>query len=124
MPKQGNAKLLEKFDDEVERKRKWEELYVKAVVKEIVITTDLIHGWKTTIREIYIPSEGIFFNEEACNMIHVGRYDEAKEVGETHISKHFIGVMKDFIKARDSIERLRESYKKEFDTKEKLKKND
>jgi len=125
MPKQANAELLKKqFNDEAERKRKWEELYVKAVVKEITITVDLIHGWNSKIREIYIPSEGIFFNQEACNMIHVGRYDEAKEVGETHISKHYVGVMKDYIKAKESIERLRKSYKKEFDFKEKLKKND
>lgn len=32
---------------------------------KIVITTDVVHGWKKEITEIYFPTHDLFFNQEA-----------------------------------------------------------
>jgi hypothetical protein len=32
----------------------------------IEVTTDIIHGWKATIDEIYAPDADLFMNKETC----------------------------------------------------------
>lgn len=37
-----------------------------ALIYEIEVTTDVLHGWKATIPEIHIPALGLYINEETC----------------------------------------------------------
>ena len=94
---------------------KIKEMYIKARVKEITISMGPLehsHGMDHKIREIYIPDEGIFFNSQACGMIHIGRYDDAKDVGDTQISKYFVEDLKKLIKGKEKLEGIQDAYKK------------
>lgn len=77
-------------------------------VYDLYITTDFIHSWGQTIREVYIPSEGIFFNSKGCGMIHIGRYDDAKKVGTTKVSDYIRDVTKAYVKAKDELNGIQE----------------
>ncbi len=82
--------------------------YVDVTVYDLYITTDFIHNWGQTIREVYIPSEGIFFNEKGCGMLHVGRYDDAKKVGTTKITGYIRDTAKSYVKAKEGLESIQE----------------
>jgi len=82
--------------------------YIDATVYDLYITTDFIHNWGQTIREVYIPSEGIFFNQKGCGMLHVGRYDDAKKVGTTKITGYIRDITKTYVKAKQDLESIQE----------------
>ncbi len=77
-------------------------------VYDIRINTDIIHGWSAVIREVYIPSEGIFFNSKGWGMIHIGRYDGAKKVGTTKVSDYIRDIAKSYVKAKDELKGIQE----------------
>jgi len=81
---------------------------IDADVYDIRINTDIIHGWSAVIREVYIPSEGIFFNSEGCGMIHVGRYDNAKKVGTTKITDYIVNCAKAYVKSKEDLKGIQE----------------
>lgn len=65
---------------------------MKARVYTLVITTDIIHDWKAQIKEIYIPSMKISFNNyEQVNIFktYKGRYTDATLVEEIEIDDTF-----------------------------------
>jgi len=39
---------------------------MKAILYDIEIVTDIIHGWKNTIREIYVSEYHMFINDKYC----------------------------------------------------------
>lgn len=39
---------------------------MEAISYDIEVTTDILHGWKSTISEIYVPEFDIFINARAC----------------------------------------------------------
>ena len=39
---------------------------IEALVYDIEVTTDIVHGWTNTIKEIYIPNMGFYINKENC----------------------------------------------------------
>jgi len=40
-----------------------------ALIYELEVTTDVLHGWKATIPEIHIPALGLCINEETCFLL-------------------------------------------------------
>ncbi len=96
-----------------EDKSRLEEYLAKqkeGIVYKINITTDFIHSWTADITEIYVPSEGIFYNAQGCGMIHIGRYDHAKRLGTVSLGEYQIKTLRDYIKAKDGLDDLQEYF--------------
>ena len=95
-------------DDAANRLKEYLAKQKEGIVYKINITTDFIHGWSSDITEIYVPSEGIFYNAQGCGMIHVGRYDHAKRLGTVSLGEYQIETLRDYIKAKEELDNLQE----------------
>ena len=97
-------------DGEADRLKEYLAKHKEGIVYKINITTDFIHRWTTDIREIYVPSEGIFYNAQGCGMIHIGRYDHAKRLGIVLLGEHQVETLRDYIKAKEGLDNLQEHF--------------
>ncbi len=112
MKKKTNTILTEKEfkDGEANRLKEYLAKQKEGIVYKINITIDFIHSWTSDITEIYVPSEGIFYNAQGCGMIHLGRYDHAKRLGTVSLGEHQIETLRDYIKAKEGLDNLQEYF--------------
>ncbi len=96
-------------DASAKRVKEYLDNQVECTVYQITITggtMEMIHGMYYKIKEVYVPSEGIFFNDQGCGMIYVGRYDGAKKLGTITLGKYQIDGLREYIKGKESLERI------------------
>jgi len=78
---------------------------MEALLYDLEITTDIPHGWKKTIKEIYVPDFNIFINNEACFIsVDKVRLDKVKNKKFIEVDKTLIADIVKSIESREKIE--------------------
>ena len=65
---------------------------MEAIMYDIELTTDILHGWKSIIKEIHIPRYNMFINKEACFILEhqEDRIDKAQNKINIHLDEDLV----------------------------------
>jgi len=78
---------------------------MQAILYDIELVTDIFHGWKSIIKEIYIPKYNMFINEETCFILEhqEDRIDKAQNKINIDLDENLIKELAALIIKHDTI---------------------
>lgn len=77
---------------------------------DIKICTDIVHGWHSVIKEIYVPELGLYFNNQAVFLGDEKRFIMAHNIEDFDLDDEIVKVLYEYAGLKNKIDEISEEF--------------